>query len=71
MLLHRLLEDGNTLYKKGRLQEAAGRFYYAMKKLPQNVSQSSSESFSLLQLQLLLNLSRCNRKMNVSYRFLL
>ncbi|XP_059471680.1 protein TANC2 isoform X2 [Neocloeon triangulifer] len=64
MLLQRLLEDGNLLYKRGRHQDAANRFYYAIKKLPPTSAQNSCEPFLLLHLQLLLNLSRCNLKLN-------
>ncbi|XP_058455784.1 protein TANC2 isoform X2 [Malaya genurostris] len=34
ILLNKLLEDGNTLYRKNRLQEAAHRYLYALKKIP-------------------------------------
>ncbi|XP_065353659.1 protein TANC2 isoform X2 [Cloeon dipterum] len=64
MLLQRLLEDGNLLYKRGRYQEASSRYYYAIKKLPPTSAQNSCEPFLLMHLQLLLNLSRCNLKLN-------
>uniref|UniRef100_A0A182M6Z2 Orc1-like AAA ATPase domain-containing protein n=1 Tax=Anopheles culicifacies TaxID=139723 RepID=A0A182M6Z2_9DIPT len=34
ILLNKLLEDGNTLYRKNRLQEASHRYQYALKKIP-------------------------------------
>ncbi|XP_055636122.1 protein TANC2 isoform X2 [Toxorhynchites rutilus septentrionalis] len=36
ILLNKLLEDGNTLYRKNRLQEASHRYQYALKKIPTN-----------------------------------
>ncbi|XP_065085267.1 protein TANC2 isoform X2 [Ochlerotatus camptorhynchus] len=43
ILLNKLLEDGNTLYRKNRLQEASHRYQYALKKIP-SVSQASNTS---------------------------
>ena len=34
VLMGKLLDDGNTLYKKQRLRESAQRFQYALKKFP-------------------------------------
>lgn len=34
ILLNKLLEDGNTLFRNGRLEEAAYRYEYALKRLP-------------------------------------
>ena len=34
VLLNKLLEDGNTLFRHGRLNEAAYRYEYALKRLP-------------------------------------
>ena len=34
MLLNKLLEDGNTLYRCGQLEAASYRYSYALKKLP-------------------------------------
>ncbi|XP_055699268.1 protein TANC2 isoform X1 [Phlebotomus papatasi] len=63
LLLNKLLEDGNTLYRKNRLQEASHRYQYALKKFPLDNSEHSS-TFNQLKVNFLLNHSRCNRKMN-------
>ncbi|CAL4062159.1 unnamed protein product [Meganyctiphanes norvegica] len=64
MLLNKLQEDGVALCRKGRLKEAAHRFSYALRKLPSGDQGESSTTFQQLQLHLMLNLSRCKRKMN-------
>ena len=43
ILLNKLLEDGNTLFSSGRLEDAAYRYEYALKRLPR-VKQRSSVS---------------------------
>jgi len=48
-LLNKLLEDGNTLFKKSKITDAAQRYQYAV--------------FDQLRIHLLLNLARCKRKM--------
>ncbi|KAG8223991.1 hypothetical protein J437_LFUL012094, partial [Ladona fulva] len=82
ILLNKLLEDGNVLYKKGRLQEASHRYRYALKKCPTEddacltvegfwsaeESEDSSptklrELFDSVRVHLMLNLSRCTRKL--------
>ena len=80
ILLNKLLEDGNTLYRKNRYDEAAHRYQYALRRLPGSSTFSSAESsssgssshstsndqlrtFDQLKVHLLLNLSRCKRKM--------
>lgn len=66
--MNKLLEDGNILYRKNRLQEAAHRYQYALRKLPSNVSHGEySGTFLQLKVNFLLNHSRCKRKMNVSF----
>lgn len=80
ILLNKLLEDGNVLYRKDRLKEASHRYSYALRKFPgapeqvqdaQSQEQSNIiihlQTFAQLKLNFLLNLSRCKRKMNVSY----
>jgi tetratricopeptide (TPR) repeat protein len=73
-----LLEDGNILYRKNRLQEASHRYQYALKKIPTSMENDSfgdgesyntanSVTFQQLKFNFLLNLSRCKRKMNVSF----
>uniref|UniRef100_A0A1Q3FMG5 RING-type domain-containing protein n=1 Tax=Culex tarsalis TaxID=7177 RepID=A0A1Q3FMG5_CULTA len=42
ILLNKLLEDGNTLYRKNRLQEASHRYQYALKKIPSNPGTSNA-----------------------------
>ncbi|XP_015179391.1 PREDICTED: protein TANC2 isoform X2 [Polistes dominula] len=75
ILLNKLLEDGNVLYRKSRLKEASHRYAYALKKFPvspeedcqgqeQNHMMLQLQSFAQLKLNFLLNLSRCKRKMN-------
>lgn len=81
ILLNKLLEDGNVLYRKGRLKEASHRYGYALRKFPTPPSKDDKEkdqdrdqdhlllhlpTFAQLRLNFLLNLSRCKRKMNVS-----
>ena len=61
-MLNKLLEDGNTLYKKGRLEDAAVRYTYAAKRVPLSQDSSQQAVFLQLRLYLLLNLSRCKRK---------
>ncbi|XP_011864854.1 PREDICTED: protein TANC2 isoform X2 [Vollenhovia emeryi] len=75
ILLNKLLEDGNVLYRKNRLKEASHRYAYALRKFPvspEEDCQGQEQSHMMLQLQtftqlhlnFLLNLSRCKRKMN-------
>ncbi|CAH1729763.1 unnamed protein product [Chironomus riparius] len=77
VLLNKLLEDGNVLYRKNRLQDASHRYEYALKKIPQGSEKLLSEStddvdeqyghnntFQQLRFNFLINLSRCKRKMN-------
>ena len=61
-MLNKLLEDGNTLYKKGRLEDAAVRYTYTAKRVPLSQDSSQQAVFLQLRLHLLLNLSRCKRK---------
>ena len=78
ILLNKLLEDGNVLYRKTRLKEASHRYSYALRKFPavpemsdgpghedQNHVMAHLQAFAQLKLNFLLNLSRCKRKMNV------
>lgn len=71
ILLNKLLEDGNTLYRKNRLQEASHRYQYALKKIPVPEQQiENAGTFQQLKFNFLLNLSRCKRKMDVSIELL-
>lgn len=65
----KLLDDGNTLYKKQRLQESTQRFQYALKKFPPAEDYGGAEyqsAFQHLRIHLTLNLARCKRKMGVN-----
>ncbi|XP_041979704.1 protein TANC2 isoform X2 [Aricia agestis] len=65
ILLNKLLEDGNLLYRKNRPSEAAHRYSYALKKVQPLVGEDGADSaFLQLKTNLLLNLSRCKRKLN-------
>lgn len=69
----KLLDDGNTLYKKQRLRESAQRFQYALRKFPPAEEFGGVEyqsAFQQLQVHLTLNLARCKRKLGVSVIFL-
>ena len=69
LLLNKLMEDGNILYRKNRIKDAAHRYHYALKKFPRmsDLSAGTEErTFTQLKVNLLLNLSRCKRKLNVS-----
>lgn len=50
------------------MKEAAQRYQYALKKFPREGFTEDLKSFRELKVSLLLNLSRCRRKMNVSKR---
>lgn len=69
ILLNKLLEDGNVLYRKGRLKEAAHRYQYALKKFPTEDLCEHTATFEQLRVNFLLNQSRCKRKMNVSVMY--
>ena len=64
ILLNKLLEDGNMLFKKGRIDEASQRYTYAMNRVPNINHESYQSAFELLSMHLLLNQSRCKRKLN-------
>ncbi|KAL9903589.1 protein TANC2 isoform X2 [Glossina fuscipes] len=66
VLLNKLLEDGNVLYRKNRFQEASHRYQYALRKISNlEILIEKSAIFAQLRTNLLLNLSRCKRKLNV------
>ncbi|NWI53427.1 TANC1 protein, partial [Calyptomena viridis] len=64
ILLQKLMEEGNTLYKKGRMKEAAQRYQYALRKFPREGFGEDMKPFTDLRVSLYLNLSRCRRKTN-------
>jgi len=62
----KLLDDGNTLYKKQRVRESAQRFQYALKKFPPAEQYGGADyetTYRQLQVHLTLNLARCKRKL--------
>uniref|UniRef100_A0A3P8U631 Tetratricopeptide repeat, ankyrin repeat and coiled-coil containing 1a n=1 Tax=Amphiprion percula TaxID=161767 RepID=A0A3P8U631_AMPPE len=64
ILLQKLMEEGNMLYKKGRMKEAGQRYQYALRKLPREGQGEELKGLKDLQVSLYLNLSRCRRKTN-------
>ncbi|XP_071418048.1 protein TANC1 isoform X2 [Pithys albifrons albifrons] len=64
ILLQKLMEEGNTLYKKGKMKEAAQRYQYALRKFPREGFGEDMKAFTELRVSLYLNLSRCRRKTN-------
>uniref|UniRef100_A0A7N6AH95 Tetratricopeptide repeat, ankyrin repeat and coiled-coil containing 1b n=1 Tax=Anabas testudineus TaxID=64144 RepID=A0A7N6AH95_ANATE len=66
ILLQKLMEEGNLLYKKGKMKEAAQRYQYALRKFPREGFGDDLKAFKDLRVSLYLNLSRCRRKTNVS-----
>jgi len=92
ILLNKLLEDGNTLYKRSKFEEAAHRYTYALRRIPASVANNNVSSpqaskrltlvvedtigqgqpkaevgheslLEQLKTHLLLNLSRCQRRL--------
>ena len=65
------MEDGNTLFRKGRLTDAAYRYEYALRRLPRlrpdtttaSTTTASEDIFGQMKTHLLLNLSRTKRKL--------
>ncbi|NXD26149.1 TANC1 protein, partial [Spelaeornis formosus] len=64
ILLQKLMDEGNTLYKKGKMREAAQRYQYALRKFPREGFGEEMKAFTELRVSLYLNLSRCRRKTN-------
>ncbi|KAF5895410.1 protein TANC1-like isoform X1 [Clarias magur] len=64
ILLQKLMEEGNLLYKKGKMKEAAQRYQYALRKFPREGFGEDLKAFRELRVSLYLNLSRCRRKTN-------
>ena len=62
-LLNKLLEDGNTLFKRNKLADAVQRYQYAVKRVPHLAAGQHKPVFDQLRIHLLLNLARCKRKM--------
>ncbi|XP_059418544.1 protein TANC1-like isoform X2 [Carassius carassius] len=64
ILLQKLMEEGNLLYKRGKMKEAAQRYQYALRKFPREGFADELIAFKELRVSLYLNLSRCRRKTN-------
>uniref|UniRef100_A0A8D3E5C1 Tetratricopeptide repeat, ankyrin repeat and coiled-coil containing 2b n=1 Tax=Scophthalmus maximus TaxID=52904 RepID=A0A8D3E5C1_SCOMX len=64
ILLSKLIEEGDSFYKKGKVKEAAQRYQYALKKFPREGFSEDLKTFRELKVSIFLNLSRCRRKMN-------
>ncbi|XP_045154057.1 protein TANC1 [Echinops telfairi] len=64
ILLQKLMEEGNVMYKKGKMKEAAQRYQYALRKFPREGLGEDMRPFNDLRVSLYLNLSRCRRKTN-------
>ena len=63
ILLNKLLDDGNTLYRQQKMTEASHRYKYALKRLTgMEPGLEVRETFSELEMNLLLNLSRVERR---------
>ncbi|CAH1241917.1 TANC2 [Branchiostoma lanceolatum] len=64
LLLNKLVEEGNILYKKGRIKDSCHRYQYALKKFPKEGFGEEIKTFRELKTQLFLSVSRCKRKLN-------
>uniref|UniRef100_A0A3P8YW90 Tetratricopeptide repeat, ankyrin repeat and coiled-coil containing 1a n=1 Tax=Esox lucius TaxID=8010 RepID=A0A3P8YW90_ESOLU len=64
ILLQKLMEEGNLLYKKGRMKEASQRYQYALRKFPRDSFGDDLKALKELRVSLYLNMSRCRRKTN-------
>ncbi|CAN9505397.1 unnamed protein product [Ophioblennius macclurei] len=60
VLLSKLIQEGDKLYKQGKVMEAALSYQSALQKFPGD----ELKTFKQLRVCVLLNLSRCRRKMN-------
>ncbi|XP_029364330.1 protein TANC2 [Echeneis naucrates] len=60
VLLSKLIQEGDKLYKQGKVREAAHSYQSALQKFPGD----ELKTFRQLRVCVLLNLSRCRRKMN-------
>ncbi|XP_077590698.1 protein TANC2 isoform X2 [Stigmatopora nigra] len=60
VLISKLVQEGDRLYKQGKVREAAHSYQSALQKFPAD----ELKTFRQLKVCVLLNLSRCRRKMN-------
>lgn len=56
-------------FQRNRIKEAAQRFNYALKKFPKDGFGDDARTFRDLRVNLLLSLSKCKRKLQVSWIF--
>ncbi|XP_022099780.1 protein TANC1-like isoform X2 [Acanthaster planci] len=63
LLLKKLMDDGNALYKKEKWREACHKYQCALKKYPTEAFGDEIRTFKELKVNLLLNVSRCKRKL--------
>ena len=63
ILLNKLLQDGNTLYKKTNFNDASIRYSYAIKRVSPSSDEPHFKLFSQLKLHLMLNLINCKMKL--------
>lgn len=61
--------SSHVLLQKGRIEEAEHRYNYALKKATPSTADEDNNQLHELRFQILLNLSRCRRKMDVSAVF--
>ena len=61
ILLNKCLEEGNQLFRRGRLQEASEKYREGVERLPDLLT-SPGQHLRELRKSLLLNLSRCERR---------
>ncbi|CAF3547028.1 unnamed protein product [Rotaria sp. Silwood1] len=68
ILISKLIDDGISLYKKNQYKDAAYRFAYALKKLPIDNDQQTTDQFTtnflFMKYNCLINLAKCKRKLN-------
>jgi len=62
ILINKILDDGNTLFRKNKLEEAAHRYKYALRRIP-TLEVEWADTFARMESHLLLNLSRCKRRL--------
>ncbi|XP_041826409.1 protein TANC2-like isoform X2 [Melanotaenia boesemani] len=60
VLLSKMIQEGDKLYKQGKVREAAHSYQSALQKFPGD----ELKTFKQMRVCVLLNLSRCRRKMN-------
>ncbi|CAF4290594.1 unnamed protein product, partial [Rotaria sordida] len=68
ILISKLIDDGISLYKKNQYKDSAYRFAYALKKLPSDIDQQTTDqfitNFRFMKYNCLINLAKCKRKLD-------